>query len=114
MRSQPKPIPTPPLPKTPPVPSRDGSNRSLTKPQPLSTKGIPSHPKAQVTKSTWLAYLSTSEYSQFLKAISEFQETSDLQDALKSSINRLIKLDDPKKNPKILTSDSNFGEKNEF
>lgn len=110
MRSQPKTT----LPKTPTGPSRDGSMKSITRPQPLSTKEIPTYPKAQVTKSTWLAYLSTSEYSQFLKAISEFQETSDLQDALKTSINRLIKLDDPQKNSQIPMSDFNLGEKNEF
>jgi predicted RNase H-like nuclease (RuvC/YqgF family) len=120
MRSQPNNIATPPLPKTtytktPSYTSRDGSMKSITKPQSLSTKEIATHPKAQVTKSAWLAYLSTSDYDQCTKAISEFQETSDLQHALKSSINRLIKLDNPHKNSaQSLTSDSNFDSKNDF
>jgi hypothetical protein len=117
MRSQPSNIATPPLPKThytktPSYTSRDGSMKSITKPQSISTKEIATHPKAQVTKSAWLAYLSTSDYDQCTKAISELQETSDLQHALKSSINRLIKLDNSEKNSiQILTSDSNYKEK---
>jgi hypothetical protein len=117
MRSQPNNIATPPLPKTtytktPSYTSRDGSMKSITKPQSISTKDIATHPKAQVTKSAWLAYLSTSDYDQCTKAISELQETSDFQHALKSSINRLIKLDNPEKNSiQILTSDSNYKEK---
>jgi hypothetical protein len=86
--------------------------KSITKPQSISTKEIATHPKAQVTKSAWLAYLSTSDYDQCTKAISELQETSDLKHALKSSINRLIKFDNPEKNSiQILTSDSDYKEK---